>query len=52
MIKGESAPLAPRTNARWPTLEKAGFAREGVLKGWQYRAGGWHDLVVLARIRG
>jgi RimJ/RimL family protein N-acetyltransferase len=34
------------------SLEKAGFAREGVLKGSQYRAGGWHDLVVFARIRG
>jgi len=34
------------------SLEKAGFAREGVLKGSQYRRGGWHDLVVYARIRG
>ena len=34
------------------SLEKAGFAREGVLRGSQYRAGGWHDLVVFARIRG
>lgn len=34
------------------SLEKAGFAREGVLKGSQYRAGGWHDLVVFARVRG
>jgi len=34
------------------SLEKAGFAREGVLIGSQYRAGGWHDLVVFARVRG
>ena len=34
------------------SLEKAGFAREGVLRGSQYRAGAWHDLVVFARIRG
>jgi len=34
------------------SLAKAGFAREGVLRGSQYRAGGWHDLVVFARIRG
>jgi RimJ/RimL family protein N-acetyltransferase len=34
------------------SLEKAGFAREGVLKGSQYRAGAWHDLVVFARVRG
>lgn len=33
-------------------LEKAGFRHEGVLRGAQYRAGGWHDLVVFARVRG
>jgi RimJ/RimL family protein N-acetyltransferase len=33
-------------------LEKAGFAREGVLRGSQFRAGDWHDLVVFARVRG
>ncbi len=33
------------------SLEKAGFAREGVLRGSQYRAGDWHDLVVYARVR-
>jgi len=33
-------------------LEKAGFAREGVLRGSQYRARDWHDLVVFARVRG
>ncbi len=33
------------------SLEKAGFVREGVLRGAQYRAGGWHDIVVYARLR-
>ena len=32
-------------------LEKAGFSREGMLVGAQYRAGGWHDLVVYALVR-
>jgi RimJ/RimL family protein N-acetyltransferase len=32
-------------------LEKAGFLREGVLRGAQYRAGTWHDLVVYAIVR-
>ena len=32
-------------------LEKAGFAREGVIRGAQYRHGDWHDLVVFARVR-
>lgn len=33
-------------------LERAGFRREGILRGAQYRDGGWHDLVVYARLRG
>ncbi|HEU5101243.1 MAG TPA: GNAT family protein [Roseiflexaceae bacterium] len=33
-------------------LEKAGFAREGVLRKAQWRAGDWHDLVVYSRVRG
>jgi RimJ/RimL family protein N-acetyltransferase len=33
------------------SLEKAGFKREGVTRGSQYRAGGYHDLVVYSRIR-
>ncbi|MGZ8436943.1 MAG: GNAT family N-acetyltransferase [Candidatus Limnocylindrales bacterium] len=33
------------------SLEKAGFTREGVLRGVQYRAGAWHDLVNYARLR-
>jgi RimJ/RimL family protein N-acetyltransferase len=32
-------------------LVKAGFAREAVLRGAQYRAGDWHDLVVYSRVR-
>lgn len=32
-------------------LEKAGFVREGVLRGTQYRSGGWHDLVVYSCLR-
>ena len=32
-------------------LEKAGFTREGVLRGFQYRAGDWHDLVMYSRLR-
>jgi len=33
-------------------LDKAGFQREGVLRGAQFRAGAWHDLVVYAVVRG
>ncbi len=33
-------------------LEKAGFRRDGVLRGAQWRAGGWHDLVLYSRLRG
>jgi RimJ/RimL family protein N-acetyltransferase len=32
-------------------LAKAGFAREGVLRGFQYRAGDWHDLLMYSRLR-
>lgn len=32
-------------------LERAGFAREGVLRGAQWRQGQWHDLVSYARLR-
>jgi RimJ/RimL family protein N-acetyltransferase len=32
-------------------LERAGFVREGVLRGAQWRAGDWHDLVSYARLR-
>ena len=33
------------------SLEKAGFRREGVARGSQFRAGGYHDLVVYSRLR-
>ena len=33
------------------SLEKAGFTREGVVRGSQFRAGTYHDLVVFARLR-
>jgi len=33
------------------SLEKAGFRREGVQRGAQFRAGGYHDLVVYSRLR-
>jgi RimJ/RimL family protein N-acetyltransferase len=33
------------------SLEKAGFVREGIQRGAQYRAGSYHDLVTYARLR-
>lgn len=33
-------------------LEKAGFQREGIVRGAQFRQGAHHDLVVYARLRG
>lgn len=33
-------------------LERAGFRREGVLRGAQWRDGGYHDLYLYARLRG
>jgi aminoglycoside 6'-N-acetyltransferase len=32
-------------------LEKAGFVREGIQRGAQFRAGGYHDLVTFSRLR-
>jgi len=32
-------------------LEKAGYRREGIARGAQYRAGAYHDLVTYARLR-
>ena len=32
-------------------LEKAGYTREGIQRGSQFRAGGYHDLVTYARLR-
>ena len=34
------------------SLEKAGFVREGVQRGAQFRAGAFHDLVTYAKVRG
>jgi RimJ/RimL family protein N-acetyltransferase len=33
-------------------LEKAGFIRDGVFRGAQYRAGAWHDLAIYSVVRG
>jgi RimJ/RimL family protein N-acetyltransferase len=33
------------------SLERAGFTREGVLRGYQYRFGAWHDLVMYSKLR-
>ena len=33
------------------SLEKAGFTREGVLRGAQWRNGQWNDLVLYSRLR-
>jgi RimJ/RimL family protein N-acetyltransferase len=32
-------------------LEKAGFTREGIARGSQFRAGGYHDILTFARLR-
>ncbi len=32
-------------------LERAGFHRDGVTRGAQWRAGIWHDLVIYSRLR-
>lgn len=37
--------------AEHKALERAGFQREGVLRGAQWRLGDWHDLVIYARLR-
>jgi RimJ/RimL family protein N-acetyltransferase len=34
------------------SLEKAGFTREGITRGAQYRASAYHDLIVFSRLRG
>ena len=38
-------------HAEQRALDKAGFVREGVLRGAQFRAGAWHDLVVYSMLR-
>jgi RimJ/RimL family protein N-acetyltransferase len=37
--------------AEQKALERAGFSREGLLRGAQFRAGRWHDLIGYARLR-
>lgn len=33
------------------SLEKAGFTREGIMRGCQFRAGAWHDMVLYSFLR-
>jgi RimJ/RimL family protein N-acetyltransferase len=33
------------------SLEKAGFTREGTMRGAQFREGAWHDMVLFSRLR-
>ena len=40
-----------RNAAEQRSLERAGFQREGVLRGAQHRPDGWHDLVLYSRLR-
>ena len=40
-----------RNVAEQRSLQRAGFRQEGILRGAQYRAGAWHDLVLFARLR-
>jgi RimJ/RimL family protein N-acetyltransferase len=37
--------------AEQKSLERAGFAREGLIRGAQWRLGAWHDLISYARLR-
>jgi RimJ/RimL family protein N-acetyltransferase len=38
-------------HAEQRSLEKAGFVREGTIRGSQYRAGAYHDLVTYSKLR-
>jgi RimJ/RimL family protein N-acetyltransferase len=44
-----STDVANRAEQR--ALEKAGFVREGVLRGAQFRRGAWRDMVLYSRLR-
>lgn len=33
------------------SLERAGFEREGIARGAQWRQGAWHDRVIYSRLR-
>lgn len=37
--------------AEQKSLERAGFVREGIIRGAQWRDGAWHDLISYARLR-
>ena len=37
--------------AEQKALERAGFVREGLMRGAQWRCGAWHDLVSYSRLR-
>jgi RimJ/RimL family protein N-acetyltransferase len=37
--------------AEQKALEKAGFSKDGVLRGAQFRLGEWHDMVLYSRLR-
>jgi RimJ/RimL family protein N-acetyltransferase len=37
--------------AEQTALERAGFSREGVLRGAQFRRGDWHDMVMYSKLR-
>ena len=37
--------------AEQKALERAGFVREGIMRGAQWRMGAWHDLVTYSRLR-
>lgn len=43
--------LADADLAEQRSLEKAGYRREGIQRGAQYRAGGYHDPIVYGRLR-
>jgi len=43
---------APENVASQRVAERAGFTREGVLRGAQFRASRWHDVVVWSVLRG
>lgn len=41
----------PQNHAEQRALEKAGFSREGVVRGCQWRGGQWHDQIMYSRLR-
>lgn len=51
LVNRVSAETDVANHAEQRALEKAGFTREGVLRGYQYRDGEWRDLVLYAVVR-